>query len=74
MNKEEIKRLAEKICDLTGYGQALHPNDIIPELEAAYGAGYEWGVISGMSMNETQKAAYLGAKQQEQASNRPQPL
>lgn len=44
MKKELIKELAEKICNLTGYGQALHPNDIIPELQEAYEAGIKEGV------------------------------
>ena len=27
-----VEEVAKKICDLTGYGQTLHPNDIKPEL------------------------------------------
>jgi len=31
-----IKKLADKICNLTGYGQQLHPNDIIPDIQKAF--------------------------------------
>lgn len=30
--RAKVKEVAEKICDLTGFGQELHPNDIIPYL------------------------------------------
>lgn len=30
--REAVKETALKICDLTGFGQPLHPNDIIPDL------------------------------------------
>ena len=36
--KQETKKAAEKICDLTGYGQSLHPNDILPEIRDAVNA------------------------------------
>ena len=29
----DIKQLAEKICALTGFGQALHANDILPDIK-----------------------------------------
>lgn len=32
--EKSLKENAQKICDLTGFGQALHPNDILPELHA----------------------------------------
>lgn len=32
-NEEKLKEIAGKICYLTGFGQALHPNDIIPDLK-----------------------------------------
>ena len=45
MTKEQlIKELAEKICDLTGFGGQLHPNDILPELRAAFDAGRASGI------------------------------
>ncbi len=31
---EEAKKVAQDICDLTGFGMALHPNDILPEIKA----------------------------------------
>ena len=31
--KENIKECAIKICDLTRFGQPIHPNDIIPDIE-----------------------------------------
>lgn len=30
--EEKCRKVAEKIVDLTGYGQALHVNDILPDL------------------------------------------
>ena len=30
---KSIRECADKICGLTSFGQALHPNDIIPDLE-----------------------------------------
>lgn len=32
-NEEKLKEIAGKICNLTHFGQALHPNDIIPDLK-----------------------------------------
>lgn len=31
--QKEIKQVAQKICSLTGFGQALHVNDILPDLK-----------------------------------------
>ncbi len=33
--KQQIEETAEKICRLTGFGQALHPNDIIPDIKSS---------------------------------------
>lgn len=33
VEKEQIKEIALRICALTGYGTALHVNDIIPDLK-----------------------------------------
>ncbi len=32
-NENECSKVAQKIVDLTGYGQALHVNDILPDLK-----------------------------------------
>ena len=33
--EEIVEEIAPKITDLTGYGQALHPNDIKPDIREA---------------------------------------
>lgn len=44
MKNPELKELAEKICELTRYGGQLHPNDILPELEASFSLGEQSGI------------------------------
>jgi len=46
---EQIKELADKICDMTGYGHALCPNDIIPDIRHSLASllTAEIGVLEG---------------------------
>lgn len=57
-HKKMIKDVAEKICELTGYGSALHVNDILPDLTSLFEQGKEVQKEEIISVLEASKISW----------------